>query len=61
MATLYREALGYAVYFAVYESLIQREMKKKGVSRKEISPMVAVLSGATAGLIVSVSRFGRTQ
>jgi hypothetical protein len=51
-STLLREGIGYAIYFGTYETLVQNEMKKKGLSRKEISPTYAILYGATAGLIV---------
>ncbi|KAG6866229.1 hypothetical protein C0991_007254 [Blastosporella zonata] len=47
--TLLREASGYGVYFLTYEKIVQWEMKKKGIRRDEISPLNAVLYGATAG------------
>lgn len=47
--TFLREATGYGVYFLVYEKLIQREITVKGIRREQISPMNAVLYGATAG------------
>ncbi|THH29269.1 hypothetical protein EUX98_g4925 [Antrodiella citrinella] len=49
VATLWREASGYGVYFMAYELLVQREMKKKGIRRDQISPVNAVLYGAAAG------------
>ncbi|KIJ60044.1 hypothetical protein HYDPIDRAFT_117736 [Hydnomerulius pinastri MD-312] len=47
--TFLREATGYGAYFLVYEKLIQREITQKGIRRDQISPMNAVLYGATAG------------
>ncbi|KAF8070445.1 mitochondrial carrier domain-containing protein [Lyophyllum atratum] len=47
--TLLREATGYGIYFLTYEKLVQWEMTKKGIRRDQISPMNAVLYGATAG------------
>lgn len=38
-----------------YETLIQREMLQKGIRREQISPLNAVLYGATAGYAVSPS------
>ncbi len=55
--TLLREASGYGVYFLVYEKLVQQEMAKKGIQRDQISPMNAVIYGATAGYAVSISLF----
>ena len=49
-----REATGYGVYFLTYEKLVQREMEKKGIRRDQISPVNAVLYGATAGYAVRV-------
>ena len=54
--TFLREATGYGVYFLAYEKLIQREMNVKGIRRDQISPMNAVLYGATAGYAVSIRR-----
>lgn len=51
--TLLREATGYGVYFLTYEKLMQWEMGKKNIRRDQISPMNAVLYGATAGYAVS--------
>ena len=50
--TFLREATGYGAYFLVYEKLIQREMTQKGIRREQISPLNAVLYGATAGYAV---------
>ncbi|TFK44304.1 mitochondrial carrier domain-containing protein [Crucibulum laeve] len=47
--TFLREATGYGVYFLTYEKLVQWEMAKKGIKRDQISPLNAVLYGATAG------------
>jgi len=47
--TLLREATGYGVYFLTYEKIVQREMITKGIRRDQISPINAVLYGATAG------------
>ncbi|KAH6914420.1 mitochondrial carrier with solute carrier repeats [Coprinopsis sp. MPI-PUGE-AT-0042] len=49
VATLWREASGYGVYFLTYEKLIQWEMAKKGIRRDQISPLNPILYGATAG------------
>ncbi|TEB38505.1 mitochondrial carrier [Coprinellus micaceus] len=49
VATLYREASGYGIYFLAYEELVQREMAKKGIRRDQINPLNAVLYGAAAG------------
>lgn len=50
--TLLRESAGYGVYFLAYEKLVQREMSSKGIERNQISPLNAVLYGATAGYAV---------
>ncbi|RDB25226.1 putative mitochondrial carrier C4G9.20c [Hypsizygus marmoreus] len=47
--TLLRESAGYGIYFLTYEKLVQWEMQKKGIRRDQISPLNAVLYGATAG------------
>jgi len=47
--TILREAVGYGAYFLTYEKLVQREMKRKGIKRHEVSPVNAVIYGATAG------------
>lgn len=47
--TLWREALGYGVYFLAYEKLMQREMARKGIRRDQVNPANAVLFGAAAG------------
>ena len=52
MVTLWRESLGYGIYFLVYEKLMQREMAKKGIRRDQVSPVNAVLYGAAAGYAV---------
>ena len=57
--TLLREATGYGVYFLAYEKLMQREMAQKGIKREEISPVHAVLYGATAGYAVCPSHIMR--
>ena len=54
VATLWREAIGYAAYFWAYEKLMQREMRLHGVRRDEVSPAKAVLFGAAAGYAVSL-------
>lgn len=56
VATLWREATGYGVYFMVYELLMQREMKQKGIRRDQVSPANAVLYGAAAGYAVRQPR-----
>ncbi|TFY71640.1 hypothetical protein EVG20_g1370 [Dentipellis fragilis] len=47
--TFAREAVGYGVYFWVYEKLVQREMATKGIRREELSAGSAVIYGAAAG------------
>lgn len=54
VATLWREATGYGVYFLTYELLMQREMKQKGIRRDQVSPANAVLFGAAAGYAVRI-------
>jgi solute carrier family 25 (mitochondrial carnitine/acylcarnitine transporter), member 20/29 len=54
VATLWREASGYGVYFLTYEKLVQWEMAKKGIRRDQISPLNPILYGATAGYAVRV-------
>ncbi|KAG8864535.1 Mitochondrial carrier protein ymc2 [Tulasnella sp. 330] len=49
VSTLWREGLGYGVYFLCYEELMQRHMTKHDLKRSEVSPGYAVLFGATAG------------
>jgi len=49
VATLYREAIGYGAYFWAYEKLMQRELKKHGIRRDQVSPVKAVIFGAGAG------------
>jgi solute carrier family 25 carnitine/acylcarnitine transporter 20/29 len=56
VATLYREAVGYSIYFWTYEKLVQREMREKGIKRSELSPVKAVLFGAAAGYAVRPAR-----
>lgn len=56
VATLWREASGYGVYFMAYELLVQREMKQKGIRRDQISPVNAVFYGAAAGYAVRTPR-----
>lgn len=51
--TLWREAVGYGIYFWAYEKLMQREMAMKGIRREQVSPAKAVLFGAAAGYAVS--------
>ena len=46
---LCREAVGYAAYFASYEWLVQKEMERKHITRKEIGMGTAALYGACAG------------
>jgi solute carrier family 25 (mitochondrial carnitine/acylcarnitine transporter), member 20/29 len=53
VATLWREASGYAVYFLAYEKLMQREMARKGIARDQVNPGYAILFGAAAGYAVS--------
>ncbi|EMD33691.1 hypothetical protein CERSUDRAFT_117772 [Gelatoporia subvermispora B] len=49
VVTLWREAVGYGIYFAAYEKLMQHEMRKKGIRRDQVNPANAVLFGAAAG------------
>ena len=53
VVTLWREAVGYGIYFWAYEKLMQREMAKKGIKRDDVNPLNAVLYGAAAGYAVS--------
>lgn len=52
VATLWREASGYGVYFWAYERLVKRELANTGGRREDISPAKAVLFGAGAGYAV---------
>ncbi|OBZ70977.1 putative mitochondrial carrier C4G9.20c [Grifola frondosa] len=52
VVTLWREALGYGVYFMAYEKLMQYEVKKKDIRRDQISAANAVLFGAAAGYVL---------
>ncbi|TFY82451.1 hypothetical protein EWM64_g1557 [Hericium alpestre] len=47
--TFVREAVGYGVYFWVYEKLVQREMSKTGIRRDQLSATSAMLYGAASG------------
>ncbi|KAI0733037.1 mitochondrial carrier [Fomitopsis betulina] len=49
VVTLWRESLGYGIYFLVYEKLMQREMTRKGIRRDQVNPANAVLFGAASG------------
>ncbi|KAI0780227.1 mitochondrial carrier [Fomes fomentarius] len=49
VVTLWREAVGYGIYFWAYEKLMQREMASKGIRRDQVNPANAVLFGAAAG------------
>ncbi|OCH87876.1 mitochondrial carrier [Obba rivulosa] len=49
VVTLWREAVGYGIYFLAYEKLMQWEMKRKGIRREQVNPANAVLFGAAAG------------
>ena len=53
VVTLWREAVGYGIYFWAYEKLMQREMAQKGIRRDQVNPANAVLFGAAAGYAVS--------
>lgn len=53
VVTLWREAVGYGIYFWAYEKLMQREMASKGIRRDQVNPANAVLFGAAAGYAVS--------
>lgn len=53
--TFWREGLGYASYFLAYETLMQREMTKKGIRRDQVPASHAVLYGAAAGYAVRLS------
>lgn len=52
VATLWREASGYGVYFWTYEKLIEREMTQKGIRRDQINPAKTILFGAASGYTV---------
>ncbi|EJU04496.1 mitochondrial carrier [Dacryopinax primogenitus] len=47
--TFLREGLGYGAYFWCYETLMQREMRKRGCKREEVPALWAVGFGAAAG------------
>lgn len=47
--TLVREIHGYGIYFAVYEYLVQREMKEQGVTRSQVSSWKQLMFGAVSG------------
>ncbi|KDQ07173.1 hypothetical protein BOTBODRAFT_649651 [Botryobasidium botryosum FD-172 SS1] len=49
VATFYREAVAYGIYFCCYDMLVQWEMKKKNIRREEINPGHSLLFGAAAG------------
>lgn len=55
VATLWREASGYGVYFWTYEKLMQREMTQKGIRRDQVNPAKTVLFGAASGYTVRFS------
>ena len=55
VVTLWREAVGYGIYFWAYEKLMQREMANKGIRRDQVNPANAVLFGAAAGYAVRSS------
>lgn len=52
VVTLWRESLGYGIYFLAYEKLMQYEMTRKGIRRDQVHPANAVLFGAAAGYAV---------
>lgn len=52
VATLWREASGYGVYFWTYEELMQRHMAKYNIAREQITLGWAVLYGAASGYTV---------
>jgi solute carrier family 25 carnitine/acylcarnitine transporter 20/29 len=52
VATLYREASGYGVYFWTYEKLMEREMTQKGIRRDQVNPAKTILFGAASGYTV---------
>ncbi|CCL99655.1 uncharacterized protein FIBRA_01675 [Fibroporia radiculosa] len=47
--TLWRESVGYGIYFLAYEKLMQHEMASKGIRRDQVNPARTVLFGAAAG------------
>ena len=57
VVTLWREAVGYGIYFWAYEKLMQREMARKGIRRDQVNPANAVLFGAAAGYAVCAPLF----
>ena len=52
VATLWREASGYGVYFWTYEKLMEREMRQKGIKRDQVNPAKTILFGAASGYAV---------
>ncbi|KAL8293405.1 hypothetical protein RQP46_000106 [Phenoliferia psychrophenolica] len=53
----FTEGVGYGMYFACYEYLVQREMETKAISRKEIGMGTAALYGAAAGYAMWLTNY----
>jgi len=49
VTTLAREIHGYGVYFAAYEALVARELRQKGITRKDLPVSSAIMYGAASG------------
>lgn len=49
VTTLAREIHGYGVYFAAYEALVARELREKGITRKDLPVSSAIMYGAASG------------
>ncbi|WOO76719.1 putative mitochondrial carrierc [Vanrija pseudolonga] len=49
VATMWRDGVGYGCYFLAYEYLVQRYTRNNNISREQISPLVSLGFGASAG------------
>lgn len=55
--TALREVQGYGIYFAAYESLIQRECSRSGRAREDIGTLEVCAYGAVAGYAMWTSMY----
>lgn len=55
--TLIREAQAYGVWFLTYEYLIQRDIRRNNIARRDISTPKLLLYGATAGEMLWLSSY----
>ncbi|KAL1413029.1 Mitochondrial carrier protein ymc2 [Vanrija albida] len=49
VATMWRDGVGYGCYFLAYEYLVQRYTRERAITREQISPLVSLGFGASAG------------